>query len=180
MKKFLKSPWTITVGSGLIILIVTLITETLTIENISNLLSNALNWAKNLLINILNFEVKVWWILLALVFLFSLLFIYLKVNSSKAEKEPNFLHYETDKIYNWNWKWSWAQNYKGGKYYINNLEPICPKCQTPLSYNYYNHTCLRCNYNTINQLPGLYDIEKIIIDNVNRNLYKKVGETDET
>ncbi len=174
MKRFLKSPWVISIGSGLVILFFTHITKAITIEKIVKILSNIFNWMKDLLISFLNYEVKVWWILCTIIFLCVVLFICLKIQSNKTEKEPDFLSYKTDEICNWLWKWRWVQKYNG-KYQIEKLEPICPQCQTPLSFDYFKYSCLRCNYNTRNNIPEFYDIEKIILDNVERNLYKKVG-----
>ena len=71
------------------------------------------------------------------------------------------------------WKWTWDRRYDG-KYDIENLHPVCSKCDTPLTnsdISYGKLKCLRCNEEYWQHLPSEQNIKLMITDNVRRKYF---------
>lgn len=79
----------------------------------------------------MNYELKLWWILLTIVILTFVLWIVIKIKEF-GESGPEFLKYTKDTIQGWNWEWTWRKNYDG-KYVVDDLHPVCESCGTPLA-----------------------------------------------
>lgn len=100
VKNFLMNPWTVGVGTGLIVLLVTIVVDWISNEKIFNTLSKAVVavW-KGILIS-LNFELKIWWILVGLAFIVLSVFILYRITATRQQKQPAppFLDYTSDSI----------------------------------------------------------------------------------
>ena len=79
MKKFLKSPWTISVVSTLLGSVLTIIYDVFKGKKILSTLLNILRGIWNFIISVLNFELKLWWVLLGIALLILVLWIVFKV-----------------------------------------------------------------------------------------------------
>lgn len=176
IKQFFMNPWTVAVGSGLIVMLVTIIIDFLKAEKIFSTIKEVLIAVWTALLIIFNFEVKVWWLLVGILVLACALWIWVKYLDSKqsANSEPQFLEYTQDMILGYKWKWTWAKN-SWGKYDIEQLHPICSRCDTPLVYNEIGYggtyTCLRCNNGTNRPMPNYENVKMLIRDNVRRKYF---------
>lgn len=91
---------------------------------------NFFKWIYAEIYGLLNFQVKIWVVLLGCLVLI-LLQKLLKFSGNKTSELPSFYGYTSDKFHNWIWKWKW-QNYGRG-WEIDNLTPYCNICDVELS-----------------------------------------------
>lgn len=172
------NPWTVSVGSGLLILLVTVAIDYFSAEKIFTTFQKMLTFIWSTILTFLNFEIKVWWLLIGIAVLFSGLYTYSKYLNRKESlpDEPEFLNYTQDTILNYKWAWSWEKG-PHGMYYVDHLHPICSQCNTPLVIGRAEfggvYTCLRCNTDTNHPLPRLENVEMLILDNVNKECFPK-------
>lgn len=175
-KNFWKNPWIVSTGSGLIVLIVTLLIDWITAEKIFNTIKNVLVFIWKTILAFLNLNLKLWWVLAGIVVLFLILLFWSKhvESSSSKQNEPEFTTYTKDTILQYKWKWVWKKDYYG-KYDIEELHPICSKCETPLTVVHFGYgekkKCLRCGATYNHELPDENDVEMLIKDNVRRKYY---------
>lgn len=175
-KNFIMNPWTISLGSGLAVLLVTVVIDVVTAEKVFCTIKKILMAIWAALLYFLNFEIKVWWLLVGIAILILALWILVKRLESEqsAPAEPKFLEYTQDTILEYRWKWTWKRDYFG-KYSIEQLQPICVHCGTPLvdSPAGYGgrYTCLRCKNGTNRPLPDFEHVKMMINDNVRRRYF---------
>ena len=177
MKKFLKSSWAIGIGTTVIGGVLLSIVLDL-IQNVSILstLKSVFVFIWNCIISFLTFEIKVWWLLIAIAVIFFVLWIISKCYDAKADDDKSsFLRYTQDDISGYSWEWTWEKNWEG-KYKVEHLHPICTQCKTPLvsTGNYYGHLkCPRCNallnYNSSIETEVLV----LIYDNAKKGNFNK-------
>lgn len=175
LKNFIMNPWTVSVGSGLIVLLVTVIIDIVTTEKIFSTIKKILMAIWRLLLVFLNFEIKVWWLLIGIVVLLIALWGTEHLASKQSTPtEPEFLKYTQDTILDYKWKWTWEKD-SYGKYNIEQLHPICSYCETPLVDNPSGYggryTCLRCTNGTNRPLPDFNHVKMMISDNVRRKYF---------
>lgn len=173
----LMNPWVVTTGSGLIILLVTIIIDVITATKIFSTIGSLFVYIWKAIIVFMNFELKVWWVLIGIILLTFVLYLwakYIDCQESKFDK-PEFIEYTQDTILQYKWKWNWRKDSKD-IYYISDIYPICPYCDTPLSDSTKDfigiYTCLRCNKRTITPIPNIDDVKMLIRDNIRRR-YRK-------
>ena len=171
MKKFLKNPWVLAIGSTVIggVLLSFVLDWIKGVDWLSTL-KTAADFIVNAIVAFLNFELKVWWVLVAIALLFVALIIYAKILDAKEKSNPiPFLSYTKDSALGYTWEWEYRKTYDG-KYTITNLRPICSNCGMILRQG---HTvygmemkCLRCN--TTNRWEDYYltDAQMLIEDNI--------------
>ena len=174
-KNFWKNPWTVSIGSGLVVLIITVIVDMITAEKVFGTAKNIFLLMLEAFFAIINYELKVWWLLIVFGVLIFAFYIYIKYQGSKCSvsNQPQFLEYKKDTILGYLWKWRWEKNYLG-KYEIEDLHPICTKCSTPLIHNcsgYGRLKCLRCDETYFKILPQEGDVKTLIYDNVRRKYF---------
>ena len=123
----------------------------------------------------MNYRIKVWWLLLGVIVLiciFSLFVMYLDHTQPTSNKE--FLEYTQDTILDYKWKWNWQKDIYG-KYCVENLYPVCSRCDTPLVENFYGYggkyKCLRCKEGYSKPLPDFENVKMLIHDNVRRKYF---------
>ena len=77
-------------------------------------------------------------------------------------------------ILGYKWRWTWEKDVYG-KYYVDELQPICSRCETPLVRNFYGYgaiyKCLRCEEGYSKQLPEFDHVKMLISDNVRRKYF---------
>ncbi len=173
MKKFLNNPWTIGLGTAFFSFVLTIIGDMIKgIEILSTFIA------------VLNFRVKVWWILLALLIWKIISIIYRKLSiklpgdRKENQEKPAFLTYTSAKLQNFDWKWSWKKSYSG-EYVIDELYPLCASCQTPIMKGDYldgRWICPRCQAIYKGHTPDVEAVELLIKDNAQRGLFPKSEE----
>ncbi len=178
MKKFLKNPWTISMGSVFFGFLLTVLYDLIKGKNIFSTVGGILSNVITFLLSVMNFRLKVWWVLIGLIVVFLILCLIARYNESKtiqAEQEkPPFFKYTKDQIKGWNWEWRWYKNLYG-QYDIEDLHPVCSSCGTPLvrSDNIeYNLECMRCNKKYSEYLPDMDNIKIYIRDSAKRGIYQ--------
>src|SRR5690606_25326065 len=102
------------------------------------------NWLYDTAIDILNFPIKVWWLL----FICMVLYVTYKVFKSVRQKQiPDYINYNKDVFKNWIWRWEWKL--KSGDWTITNLTAYCPKDDVQLIDNgdFFRNRCYcpKCN-----------------------------------
>lgn len=176
-KKFIMNPWTVTVGGGLILsIIISVINDWVKKEQVFSTISTIVSMIFNTLCAILNYRIKVWWVLFGVIVLI-IIFVLLGLYSNYTQTTPNkaeFLEYTQDTILGYKWKWNWQKDIYG-KYGVENLHPICMQCDTPLVENIYGYggkyKCLRCGEGYPKPLPEFANVKMLIHDNVRRKYF---------
>jgi hypothetical protein len=125
---------------------------------------------------LLLYDIKVWWLLLALIIVVVFVFM-INVISKESSQLPEFLNYTEDILKKWKWSWKWEFGNQG--WTIQKLTAHCPSCDTKLIEHktYYgpNFECPRCRFHADEkncEMP--YQIESLICDNIERNKKKEV------
>lgn len=172
MKKFLNNPWVIAIGSTVVGgVLLTFVNDWIKEIKWLSTLKAVIVFISNAVIAFLNFEIKVWWLLVAIAVLFALLLIYVKVLDAKEKNTPiPFLSYTTDSVLGYTWEWEYEQGYDG-KYSISNLHPVCSKCGMILkqggSYGL-QMRCIRCNTTKDWKSDHLTEARMLIEDNIKK------------
>lgn len=172
MKKLLKNPWILGIGTTIIGgVMASLAYDWIKGVDWLSTLKSVIKFIANSIISVLNFELKVWWVLVAIVLIFAILFIIAKIFDVKSENNlPPFLEYKKDSELGFTWEWDYEKSYDG-KYSITNLHPVCSKCGMNLKESgpYRDAMeCLRCG--TLLEWKGsyLYDAQMLIEDNIKK------------
>ena len=175
MKKFLKNPWVLAIGSTVIGgILLSFVMDWINKVDLLSTLKAALQFMGNAILAFLNFELKVWWVLLALALLFVALLIYSKILDAKQQDTPiPFLTYTKDSMLGYTWEWDYQKTYDG-KYTISNLHPVCTKCGMRLrqggSYGL-QMKCVRCNTNKDWKSDYLTEATLLIEDNIKKKYF---------
>ncbi|MCL2405007.1 MAG: hypothetical protein FWC92_05620 [Defluviitaleaceae bacterium] len=173
MRKWLKSAWGISIVTALFSFILTVSYDWLGDRPIFSTMWSLIIIVWRGIVTFLNFELRVWWIIVGVFTMIVIAYIWSRI--SDTSNPAPFLSYRKDSIKGWNWEWRWYKNHYG-KWDIDGLHPVCPKCETPIveSFNIYNiaYNCLRCNYSTKDRLPNFEHIKVVILDNIKKDIYK--------
>ncbi|MEH6770046.1 hypothetical protein [Maribacter arcticus] len=131
----------------------------------------------NFIYQILDTELKIWWILLVVI----VIKIFQKVSkeyskSKKPSLPDNLKNYVKDDFTNWNWKWEWNWDGDKNKWVIKSLWPYCKKCDIKLliKSSVYDSAmeCPKCKtrFESIHRETDDYDgVKAVIYDNVEKN-----------
>lgn len=177
MKKFFKNPWTIGVGTTVIGgVVLSIVLDLIKKISILSTLKDVIIFIRNCLVAFLTFEIKVWWLMVAVAVIVAILWIIAKYSNAQENlNQSNFLNYTQDSLLGHTWEWTWKKNWEG-KYEIEELYPICNKCKTPLlqTGNFYGQMkCPRC-HDIIHINPSEEDeVLVLIYDNARKNNYQK-------
>ena len=172
MKNFLRNPWTVGIGTSIIAgVLTTFLVDWVKKISLLSTIKYVSGFVWKCIISFLNYDVKVWWILIAIVILVFALWLFVKYNEAKEKNnQAPFLSYTQDFFRGQCWGWSWKKNWDG-KYSIDCLQPICNRCKTPLvqDYDYLEKfKCPRCNTSIKCQLKDKRDVEVLIFDNTKK------------
>lgn len=170
--QWLKSAWAIGIGCAIIPIVYDIIKN----NPILSSLSSILKIIYNCIISVLNFEIRLWWLLVATIIIYGIYYFIKKLMSEK-EILPKYYTYREDIFSGWKWTWKWEINESKDKYRITNLNLHCSKCQTPMilknGYATISYNCPRCgNSAPWDDSNKTKNIEAVIIDNANRGLFK--------
>lgn len=175
MKKFFKNPWTLGIGTTVIGgIALSFILDWIKGVDWLSTLKTVVNFIINAIVSFLNFELKVWWILIAVALIvLSLVFIAKYYDEKSKNEEPSFLSYTKDSVLGYTWEWEYSKGYDG-KYSIKNLHPVCSKCGMILKQcGMYGlqMECLRCRkiFNWKETLRT--DAQMLIEDNIRKNYF---------
>ena len=141
------------------------------LTTILNWLGTIWGWVKSFL----NFELKVWWLIVAILAIALVIIIAIAYSDKPVGKSglPAFTSYKKDRFLRWTWRWDWALGKNGWD--IINLTPFCNVCDTQLvnRSNYLEQiiVCPRCNKTIQDYAEGSIEIETLIRDNVRKEHY---------
>lgn len=173
MKKFTRNPWILGIGTTVIGgVLLSFVMDWINKVDWLTTLKTALQFIGHAIVVFLNFEIKVWWLLVAIAILFVLLVVYVKILDTKEKSNPiPFLSYTTDSVLGYTWEWDYKQTYDGN-YSINNLHPVCSKCGMRLKQGGLyglDMECIRCRTTKKWDDDYLIDAQMLIEDNIKRN-----------
>lgn len=130
------------------------------------------------LIQLLESDLKLWWIILSVLIYKLIKFIINRYSNRKTPKAPEYSNYRSERFTNWFWKWDWAWDPNLKEWYISNLKPYCPPCDIGLlnksTILVQRQVCPKCQnqYSEKNQnIDDFEGIKSIIYDNVAKNNY---------
>lgn len=176
MKKILKNPWVLGIGTTVIGgVLLSFILDWIKGVNWLSTLKTVVKFIVNIVSTILNFELKLWWILLGIGIIIVALIVISKIYEAKQESgDPEFLSYKEDYFGSWRWSWDWRFNKYDMKWHIDDDSVVahCPKCDTPMFHDYHDTAfeCPRCQFKTDyrSKHKTRRDVKVLIIDNLNR------------
>lgn len=171
-EKWIKSPWTIGLGTTMFGFLLTMINDYSKREPILTTIWLTLKWIGNFIWAILNFDLKVWWLILVVLCLLLMLYFIAKFKREEIFK-PEFDSYREDKFKDWKWTWKWELNRSKTAWIISELTAHCPNCDTSMidrSSSYIKlFECPRCDFKATDRYcEEPFKIERLILDNVDR------------
>lgn len=176
MKRILKHPVIVAIIPVILTFILTVLYDMVKNRQLLSTAKNILFFIINCITSFFQFNIKVWWIIVAVVIIIGILFILVKIGDAKNynTSTPSWMQYEKDYIKGWNWEWKWRQN-SFGQYYVDELHPVCSDCGSPLVYSddHYCFECVRCNRMFQQELPETDHVKMLISDNAKRGLFPK-------
>lgn len=132
MKKIVNNPWFISIASSIFVTL-------LGIEAIP--LGKINNW--------MNYEMPLWWILIAI-----LLGVGLYVSIQKVHRVPKFTRITTGEYRGYHWSWAWERT--GNGYALTDLDLLCPRCNQVMHCGFYSqeYTCPQNHMIPILNIPN--------------------------
>lgn len=173
-KKWLKSPAGIGIGTTVLAFVLSVFYDLVKTKPVLTTILSILQGIWKFTLSFLNFQLRVWWVLLGIAGVIFVLYIIFKVDELKQSdiSLSPFLQYTKDRVLNWTWEWDWQKQYDG-KYGIENLHPICPHCDTPFVREYGTYKCPRCLYSEGSNIPNFNTVKVMITDNIKKGLIPK-------
>lgn len=176
-KEVFKSPWSISIGTAIFSLLLTMGYDYSKQNPILTTVGELFKWLWKVIISILNFELKIWWILLAIGLFVGIAYLFDKFKKEESFK-PDFYSYREGRFKRWKWTWGWKWNNSRSAWLISDLKAHCPNCDTPMieysSIYGLSYDCPRCNFKASDsQCDEPHKIERIILDNIDRKRQEK-------
>jgi hypothetical protein len=136
-------------------------------------------WIWNKILELINFQLRLWHIFLIVLGFIIIREIIQAIKKRNIESEPElkFLNYKNDRLKIWKWTWDYRINSNTMKYEIRNLQPICENCDIKMLSNASfgrsasNYKCPKCDRARTEYEYGFEyqsDIEALIIHNIER------------
>lgn len=134
---------------------------------------SAITFICNWTLVLINFEVKVYWVL---IFIFAVvIIIYIIGRWSIPSTDPEFLNFKEAKPKKLKWSWEYELDKVSNNYKLVNLQAHCDSCDTLLVFTfsvyetYLGADCPRCERNyKANQIDDKNSIQRIIDDDIRR------------
>lgn len=169
MRKRLKNPWILGIGTTVIggVLLSFVLDWIKGVDWLSTL-KTVINFIFKAFVTFVTFELKVWWVLIAIALIVVALVIVAKFHDTKPQL--SFLSYTKDSVLGYTWEWEYKKTYDG-KYTICNLHPVCSTCGMRLKQvGVYGDQmdCLRCNTSYEWDYSYLTDAQMLIEDNIKK------------
>lgn len=170
--KWTKDPWTISIATAVFSLLLTMGYDYSKSKPILTTIWSILKWIGNFILNILNFDLKVWWLIVGVLIFILIIFIISKFQKQDSFN-PDFYNYREGRFKKWRWTWTWEWNNSKNAWQISNMKAHCPNCDTPLieHSNIYglSFDCPRCDFRASDsECDEPHKIERIILDNIDR------------
>lgn len=134
-------------------------------------LSTLVSMLKWIWTTIFEYSFSVWQIIVGIL----IIYLFRKI-FKKQTPPPDFLKYRFEIVDGIKWKWGWALNESTKQYAIQDLSPVCIKCDTTSEvryddlHGYYIGICPRCNY-VMTNIKAKSKVEAILIDNIQKDNY---------
>ena len=169
---WINSPWTISIATTLLSLLLTIVYDYFKNKPILTTIWFISKWIGDLFWTILNFNLKAWWIIAAVL-------VFILINKLKEEPilKPDFYNYREGKPKRWKWTWKWEWN-KGKGWRVSDMTAHCPNCKTAMIdysdiYGFF-FDCPRCDFEAKNkQCEDPHKIETIILDDIDKQREKR-------
>ena len=181
-KSWIKSPWTISIGTAICSFVLTVVYDYSKDKPILSTVGYLVKTIWNFIKSILNFELKIWWILVAILAFIGIVYLIDKLKDDESFK-PDFCNYKEGVFKHWRWTWGWVWNTHKNTWTISDLKAHCPRCNTPMidqsSRYMLGFDCPRCDYRAsdVDECDIPHKIERIILDNIDREREKKRNES---
>lgn len=106
MKRLLKHPVIVAIIPVILSFILTVLYDMVKNRQLLSTAKNILSFIINCVTSFLQFNIKVWWIVVAMVIIIGILFILFKIGNAKNYKQSNplWIQYQKDSINGWNWE----------------------------------------------------------------------------
>ncbi|PKA06430.1 hypothetical protein [Leptospira harrisiae] len=172
---WIKSPWTIGISTTLFGFLLTVGNDLYKKRELFSTVYLLCERIVNFCISILQYEIKIWIVLLSVIIILIFIFIYI-VFKQPINDLPSFLNYKCDTLRDWKWSWRWFYIESTNQWKIIELVPHCPKCDTTMlivsHFTGLTFTCPRCDYrfNDLDNTKDLIKIESVILDNIKRRM----------
>lgn len=171
-KKFFSNPWTIAIGSGLILSLISVVVDYVDKKKAFTTFVAVVKGIWKLLISFLTYDLKVWWVLIGVGIVVFGLYLYSRYLDVKeaTPPEPPFFKYTDDFLLGYKWAWAWKKQYDG-TYNAEDIHLICDKCNTPLIYDFYSYEkakCIRCGKRYHKDIPRTDHVKLLVMDNAKR------------
>ena len=169
---WVKSPWTISIGTAIFSFLLTIGYDYLKEKPILSTIWSIFKWIGNMVWKVLNFDLKIWWLII-IFGLFILTIVIIDKFKNEETLKPDFCSYKEDTLKKWRWTWSWKLDNRKNAWIITDMKAHCPKCATPM-IEYSNRyqlsfDCPRCEFRASDaECDEPYKIERIILDNIDR------------
>ena len=134
MKNWIKSPWGISISTTIFSFLLTMGYDYSKEKPILTTIWKVIVWIWDLILTILNFNLKVWWIIVAIGLFILILFLIDKFKKEETFK-PDFDSYREGKFKRWKWTWGWNWNQLKNAWSISDMKAHCPHCDTPMINN---------------------------------------------
>lgn len=177
MKKFFKHPWVVGIGTAAVGgVISSLIVDFVNGDSIFSAIGTFFSFLARIVVEFFNLQIKVWCLLVFGIVVVIMLIILSKYLDRKQENEkPSFLDYTSDSFWGICWEWTYEKQYDG-KYMLDEVYPLCPKCKMALkrSYGYWEPMkCVRCNIEYNIDSSNEDDAKLMIQDNIKKKYLQK-------
>jgi hypothetical protein len=171
-KEWANNSWVVGIGCAVVSLLLTMGYDYSKQNPILTTVAKILKLGWFGLLGILNFEIRLWWLLCAV----SLFIIIVRIFDSfrKAPEHPSnrpdFYDYTEDQFRKWKWSWDWKYSLAKKAWVAENMQAHCPQCDTPLifTHGFAEVKCPRCSYAEYSDIEFAYTVEHLILDNVAR------------
>ena len=173
MKKYINSPWGISIGTTIFGVLLTLLIDLIKSKPVLSTLLNLGNFLRNGFLSIMSFEIKIWAILVALIIFLIISKTFSQIKLSHNGK-PVFYEYRSDVFKVWKWTWNWEQNSYNSRWGVTDLKALCPKCghsllKTNNIIHGYCFDCPMCNfYSEDESVEHPTKIEQLIYDRASK------------
>lgn len=175
MKKFLNNQWVVGIGCPIIVAALTAVYDFANKQKIFTTLWKIVSSVFRGIVGVLNLQFRLWWALVFVAVVVGILLLIARLKGPEFPSEPPFVEYTEDRIHGWKWSWDWEKKYDG-KWGIENLFAHCPKCDTRMRHDTYEHNyrCPRCGHQEyISRSNISNDVKDVIYDNIDRKYFKK-------
>lgn len=174
-KNWIKSPWTIALGTTIVGSLVSFVLDFAKDKPIFSTIGGSFVWLWNVIVVFLNLNIRVWWLILGVIVLILIIYIVAVLKKPKQSLLPDFIDYTEGVFKKFKWSWKWRFNQFSMQWEVSNLDAHCPECSTKLMDDISNepYRCPRCNFISRYHTEYRNEIERLIIDNIDKGNYPK-------